>query len=174
MATGQINVSVENIFPLIKKFLYSDHEIFLRELISNGTDATLKLKHLTSVGDAKVETSEKVNITPSSLPYFKEGAWYFNHVLNQNSPLLKDSVREMIRQQGGKWPTELNDYGKVRSSFSDKLEYIAVVFNGTSVLTSTSIFKTITYAKEEMFIGYKFVGESANSPLPVRSTKVQF
>src|SRR6187431_363641 len=55
MTTGKINVSVENIFPLIKKFLYSDHEIFLRELISNGTDATLKLKHLTSIGEAKVE-----------------------------------------------------------------------------------------------------------------------
>lgn len=51
---GNINVSVENIFPLIKKFLYSDHEIFLRELISNATDATLKLKHLTSIGEAKV------------------------------------------------------------------------------------------------------------------------
>lgn len=55
MATGKINVSVENIFPLIKKFLYSDHEIFLRELVSNATDATLKLKHLTSIGEAKVE-----------------------------------------------------------------------------------------------------------------------
>lgn len=51
---GQINVSVENIFPLIKKFLYSDHEIFLRELISNATDATLKLKHLCQIGEAKV------------------------------------------------------------------------------------------------------------------------
>ncbi len=55
MATGNINVSVENIFPLIKKFLYSDHEIFLRELISNATDATLKLKHLTSIGESKSE-----------------------------------------------------------------------------------------------------------------------
>ncbi len=55
MSTGTINVSVENIFPLIKKFLYSDHEIFLRELISNATDATLKLKHLTNIGEAKVE-----------------------------------------------------------------------------------------------------------------------
>jgi molecular chaperone HtpG len=55
MSKGKINVAVENIFPLIKKFLYSDHEIFLRELISNATDATLKLKHLTQIGEAKVE-----------------------------------------------------------------------------------------------------------------------
>lgn len=55
MKSGKINVTVENIFPLIKKFLYSDHEIFLRELISNATDATLKLKHLTAIGEASVE-----------------------------------------------------------------------------------------------------------------------
>jgi molecular chaperone HtpG len=53
MAKGNINVSVENIFPLIKKFLYSDHEIFLRELVSNATDATSKMKHLIAMGEAE-------------------------------------------------------------------------------------------------------------------------
>ncbi|WP_457616454.1 molecular chaperone HtpG [Lutibacter sp.] len=53
MATGNIKVTAENIFPIIKKFLYSDHEIFLRELISNATDATLKLKHLSTLGEIK-------------------------------------------------------------------------------------------------------------------------
>ena len=53
MSKGTINVSVDNIFPLIKKFLYSDHEIFLRELISNATDATLKMKHLANIGEAE-------------------------------------------------------------------------------------------------------------------------
>src|SRR5690606_3876343 len=53
MATkGTVNVQTENIFPLIKKFLYSDHEIFLRELISNAVDATSKLKVLSSSGEA--------------------------------------------------------------------------------------------------------------------------
>ncbi|ARV13734.1 molecular chaperone HtpG [Polaribacter sp. SA4-12] len=64
MAKGNINVSVENIFPLIKKFLYSDHEIFLRELISNGTDATSKLKHLIAIGEAKTELGDaKIEIS---------------------------------------------------------------------------------------------------------------
>jgi len=53
MSTGKINVQTENIFPIIKKFLYSDHEIFLRELVSNAVDATQKLKTLTSIGEAK-------------------------------------------------------------------------------------------------------------------------
>ena len=53
MQTGKIGVTTENIFPIIKKFLYSDHEIFLRELISNAVDATLKLRTMSSVGDYK-------------------------------------------------------------------------------------------------------------------------
>ena len=55
MRKGKINVQTENIFPIIKKFLYSDHEIFLRELVSNAVDATQKLKTLSSIGDFKGE-----------------------------------------------------------------------------------------------------------------------
>jgi molecular chaperone HtpG len=58
MQKGQIRVHTENIFPIIKKFLYSDHDIFLRELISNAVDATQKLKTLSSIGDAKGELGE--------------------------------------------------------------------------------------------------------------------
>ena len=58
MPKGKINVSVENIFPLIKKFLYSDQEIFLRELISNATDAITKIQHLSSIGEVKGEIGE--------------------------------------------------------------------------------------------------------------------
>lgn len=55
---GQINVTAENIFPIIKKFLYSDHEIFLREMISNAVDATLKLQALSRVGEVKGELGD--------------------------------------------------------------------------------------------------------------------
>lgn len=58
MQSGKINVNTENIFPIIKKFLYSDHEIFLRELVSNATDATQKLKTLASIGEMKGELGE--------------------------------------------------------------------------------------------------------------------
>jgi molecular chaperone HtpG len=58
MAKGKIQVQTENIFPIIKKFLYSDHEIFLRELISNAVDATQKLKTLSSIGEAKGELGD--------------------------------------------------------------------------------------------------------------------
>ena len=52
--TGKISVHTENIFPIIKKFLYSDHEIFLRELVSNAVDACQKLKTLSSIGEANM------------------------------------------------------------------------------------------------------------------------
>jgi molecular chaperone HtpG len=58
MSKGSINVTAQNIFPIIKKFLYSDHEIFLRELVSNAVDATQKLKTLTNLGEAKGELGD--------------------------------------------------------------------------------------------------------------------
>ena len=58
MQKGNIGVTTENIFPIIKKFLYSDHEIFLRELVSNAVDATQKLKTLASTGEFKGELGD--------------------------------------------------------------------------------------------------------------------
>ncbi len=92
MATGKINVSVENIFPLIKKFLYSDHEIFLRELISNATDATLKLKHLSALGEANVDYGNpvievKVDEKNKTL-----------HITDQGIGMTKEEVEKYINE----------------------------------------------------------------------------
>ena len=92
MTKGNINVSVENIFPLIKKFLYSDHEIFLRELISNATDATLKLKHLTSIGEAKVEYGQpKIEVKID-----KKGKKL--HIIDQGIGMTAEEVEKYINQ----------------------------------------------------------------------------
>lgn len=58
MQKGNIGITTENIFPVIKKFLYSDHEIFLREIVSNAVDATQKLKTLAMKGDFKGELGD--------------------------------------------------------------------------------------------------------------------
>lgn len=92
MATGNINVSVENIFPLIKKFLYSDHEIFLRELISNATDATLKLKHLTSIGEASVEYGNPM----IEIKVDKEGNKL--HIIDQGIGMSADEIKKYINE----------------------------------------------------------------------------
>ena len=90
MSKGTINVSVENIFPLIKKFLYSDHEIFLRELVSNATDATLKLKHLTNIGEAKVTYGDPI----IEVKIDKDNKTL--HILDQGLGMTKDEVNKYI------------------------------------------------------------------------------
>ncbi len=92
MSSGKINVSVENIFPLIKKFLYSDHEIFLRELISNATDASLKLKHLSNLGEAKGDIGEpqieiKIDADNKTL-----------HIIDQGIGMSAEEVEKYINQ----------------------------------------------------------------------------
>ena len=92
MANGKINVAVENIFPLIKKFLYSDHEIFLRELISNATDAISKLKHLSSIGELKGDIGE-----PSiEVKLDKEKKKI--HILDQGVGMTADEVNKYINE----------------------------------------------------------------------------
>ena len=92
MSTGKINVAVENIFPLIKKFLYSDHEIFLRELISNATDATTKLKHLSSLGEingdlGNLQIEVKVDKKAKKL-----------HIIDQGIGMTKEEVQKYINE----------------------------------------------------------------------------
>ncbi|MBT8321773.1 MAG: molecular chaperone HtpG [Eudoraea sp.] len=92
MATGKINVSVDNIFPLIKKFLYSDHEIFLRELVSNATDATVKLRHLVSIGEAKVEYGEPF----IEIKIDKKGKKL--HIIDQGLGMTEEEVKKYINE----------------------------------------------------------------------------
>jgi molecular chaperone HtpG len=92
MANGKINVAVENIFPLIKKFLYSDHEIFLRELISNATDAISKLKHLSSIGEVKGEIGDpgiEVKVDKDNKKI---------HIIDQGVGMSSDEVNKYINE----------------------------------------------------------------------------
>jgi len=92
MSTGKINVAVENIFPLIKKFLYSDHEIFLRELISNATDATTKLKHLSSIGEYKGEIDDVM----IEIKVDKKGKKL--HILDKGIGMTAEEVQKYINE----------------------------------------------------------------------------
>ena len=92
MKKGNISVSVENIFPLIKKFLYSDHEIFLRELISNATDATLKLKHIASIGKEKIDVGEPV----IEVKVDKKGKKL--HIIDQGIGMTAEEIEKYINE----------------------------------------------------------------------------
>ena len=92
MSKGKINVSVENIFPLIKKFLYSDQEIFLRELISNATDATTKLKHLSNIGEAKIDIENPIIEVKVDKKNKKL------HITDQGVGMTQDEVKKYINE----------------------------------------------------------------------------
>jgi len=92
MSKGKINVAVENIFPLIKKFLYSDHEIFLRELISNATDATTKLSHLSSLGEAKGDLGD----LQIEIKVDKKGKKL--HIIDKGIGMTYDEVQKYINE----------------------------------------------------------------------------
>src|SRR6056300_500234 len=92
MSTGKINVAVENIFPLIKKFLYSDHEIFLRELISNATDATTKLTHLSSLGEVKGDLGDLT----LEVKVDKKGKKL--HIIDKGIGMTHDEVQKYINE----------------------------------------------------------------------------
>ena len=92
MKKGNINVSVENIFPLIKKFLYSDHEIFLRELISNATDATLKLSHIASIGKEKINVGNPI----IEVKIDKKGKKL--HIIDQGIGMSAEEIEKYINE----------------------------------------------------------------------------
>ncbi len=92
MSKGKINVSVENIFPLIKKFLYSDQEIFLRELISNATDATTKLKHLSNIGETKLKIDNPIIEVKVDKKNKKI------HIIDQGVGMTENEVKKYINE----------------------------------------------------------------------------
>ena len=113
MTTGNINVTAENIFPIIKKFLYSDHEIFLRELISNATDASLKLKHLSTLGEIKGDIGNpmieiKVNKDKKEIRIIDQGVGmtaeevekYINQVAFSGAEEFVEKYKDKVEDSG--------------------------------------------------------------------------
>lgn len=92
MAKGNISVQAENIFPIIKKFLYSDHEIFLRELVSNAVDATTKIKTLAQKGEVKGELGD----TKIEIKINKEAKTL--HILDKGIGMTEEEVNKYLNQ----------------------------------------------------------------------------
>ena len=95
MSTEKCNLTIssENIFPIIKKWLYSDHDIFIRELISNGVDAVTKLKRLSSMGEAEIPEGEKFSVKVMSSPLDKTITFIDNGI-----GMTRDEVDKYINQ----------------------------------------------------------------------------
>ena len=134
MQNGKIGVTTENIFPVIKKFLYSDQEIFLRELISNSVDATQKLKTLSSTGEFKGElgdltirvkldpdkrvltvSDEGIGMTAEEIDkYIPEKDMVYNRPKYHGQEVVKGALRYIYAEDGScKYqPKSMADYDK--------------------------------------------------------------
>ncbi len=107
METGKINVQTENIFPIIKKFLYSDHEIFLRELVSNAVDATKKLKGLSQLGEVKGDIGDltieiKIDKEKNTLTIIDKG-------LGMTADEVKKYINQIAFSSAGEFVEKLKD-----------------------------------------------------------------
>ena len=142
MATGKINVSVENIFPLIKKFLYSDHEIFLRELISNATDATLKLKHLSTIGEAKVEYDNPF----IEVKIDKEGKKI--HIIDKGVGMTEEEVQKYINEIAFSGAEEFLDKYKDSAKDSGIIGHFGLGFYSAFMVASKVEIITKSYKDE--------------------------
>jgi len=142
MTKGNINVSVENIFPLIKKFLYSDHEIFLRELISNATDATMKLKHLTNIGEAKVEYGNP----QIEVKIDKKGKKL--HIIDQGLGMTADEVEKYINQVAFSGAEEFLDKYKDSAKDSGIIGHFGLGFYSAFMVASKVEIITKSYKDE--------------------------
>lgn len=156
MQKGNIRVQTENIFPIIKKFLYSDHEIFLRELVSNAVDATQKLKTLSSIGEAKGELGELridvvIDAAAKTLTISDRGlgmtAEEVDKYINQ---VALSGAEEFVNKYKGQ--TEGNIIGKFGLGFysafmvSEKVEVISKSFKENSEAVKWSCDGSTEYA----------------------------
>ena len=143
MAKGKINVAVENIFPLIKKFLYSDHEIFLRELISNATDATTKLKHLSSIGEIKGDLGDKqieIKIDNSKKTL---------HVIDKGIGMTKDEVKKYINDVAFSGAEEFLNKYKEGEKDSGIIGHFGLGFYSAFMVSKKVELITKSYKKEK-------------------------
>jgi len=143
MAKGKINVHVENIFPLIKRFLYSDHEIFLRELISNATDATQKLKHLASIGEYKGD----VDGARLEVKIDKEGKKL--HIIDQGIGMSKDEVKKYINDIAFSGAEEFLEKFKDEKNDSGIIGHFGLGFYSSFMVASEVEIRTKSYRDED-------------------------
>ena len=143
MAKGNINVAVENIFPLIKKFLYSDHEIFLRELISNATDATLKLKHIANIGEVKVEYGNPL----IEVKVDKKGKKL--HIIDQGLGMTAEEVKKYINEIAFSGAEEFLDKYKDKAEDTGIIGHFGLGFYSSFMVAEKVEIKTKSFKDED-------------------------
>lgn len=156
MKTGSINVQTENIFPIIKKFLYSDHEIFLREIISNAVDATQKIKTLVNLGKADVELGDltievKINKEDKTL-----------RIIDKGIGMTAEEVEKYINQIAFSSAEEFLEKYKGTDS-ANIIGHFGLGFYSSFMVSSTVDIITKSYMKEASAVKWSCDGSPSFS-----------
>ncbi len=143
MAKGKINVTADNIFPIIKKFLYSDHEIFLRELVSNAVDATNKLKALSRLGEAKGDLGDLT----IEVAVDKEAKTI--SITDKGIGMTADEVKKYINQVAFSGAEEFVEKYKDKAEGSDIIGHFGLGFYSSFMVAERVEIDTKSFKDEE-------------------------
>ena len=136
---GNISIHTENIFPIIKKFLYSDHEIFLRELVSNAVDATQKLKRLTSLGEFSGELGE----TKVSVSVNKEAGTIT--ITDRGIGMTAEEIKKYINQIAFSGATEFIEKYKDKTDTNQIIGHFGLGFYSAFMVSANVEINTLSY-----------------------------
>ncbi|MBR6403255.1 MAG: molecular chaperone HtpG [Eubacterium sp.] len=142
MATqkGNLSIDSENIFPIIKKWLYSDHDIFIRELISNGVDAITKMKRLDSMGEATVEDDVHFKVTVSSSPTEKTLTFEDNGI-----GMTREEVEKYINQIAFSGATDFLEKYKNKDQSEQIIGHFGLGFYSAFMVADKVTIDTLSY-----------------------------
>lgn len=147
MATekGSLTINSENIFPIIKKWLYSDHDIFIRELVSNGVDAITKLKRLSSLGEAKVEAGEKYKVTVYTSPKNKTLTFVDNGI-----GMTQEEVEKYINQIAFSGATDFMNKYKDKDQGEQIIGHFGLGFYSAFMVADKVTIETRSYKEDSV------------------------
>ncbi len=142
MATGKIEVNTENIFPVIKKWLYSDKDIFIRELISNGCDAVSKLKKLAGMGEASYDDNESFGVTVSVDKEKKQLVFSDNGI-----GMTSEEVEKYIAQVAFSGAAEFLEKYKGEDDKNNIIGHFGLGFYSAFMVSDSVEIQTLSYAE---------------------------
>ena len=137
---GSLSINSENIFPIIKKWLYSDHDIFFRELVSNGCDAITKLKKLDMIGEAKVDSNEEFKIQVLANPEEKTLTFIDNGI-----GMTEDEVDEYINQIAFSGAEAFLEQYKDKTSEDQIIGHFGLGFYSAFMVADRVTIETLSY-----------------------------
>ena len=139
-AKGSLTINSENIFPIIKKWLYSDHDIFIRELVSNGVDAITKLKRLSSIGEAKIPSGEKYKVTVYSSAKDKTLTFVDNGI-----GMTEEEVEKYINQIAFSGATDFMNKYKDKDANDQIIGHFGLGFYSAFMVADKVTIETLSY-----------------------------